>query len=414
MAKSKTKTTNRRHFVLFNTSLGHTVTPPIPPDFGAAKYTAAQQIEHPGEPMTRVLKDIIRLGKWKVFEEDGEPVMWDVTRQVLLTLENTTKQRIANGDAANLGKGHGDEDLIIESDDLISPIDDIILKDDVLWISSYVTPAQAEYLSNPARKVSVGVLENYLAGDGKRYSTVLAHVAVTDRPVVTGQGRFLALANSSSKSKRASQMDQALIDVLNKLLAAAGAGSIPETITDEPSLVAFLEGVASTMSGGETEPEPEADASGGEPADEAMAGMANMAGRGMAMSNKNADALFLRLSNNLKAEMKPLRDEIESLKTERTNTAKDSYIEFETALGKGGVAAVTLSNKRKIAAQCGWDRAVLEGIHPTITMSNISKGQASGNAPVVPGDSHKAATNDEVAARLKARGIDPKFMPTEA
>ena len=364
--------------------------------------------------MTRVIKDVLRVGRWKVgFDESGQAVFWNVTPQVLGALEVTTKARLTSGDAINYGKTHGDDELIVPPDELIAPLDDVMVKDGVLWASSYVTPTQADYLANPARKVSVGVLEDYTAGDGQRYPLALAHVAVTDRPVVTGQGKFLALANSSFQTQGNTKMDfAALVEALNALLTSADLGTLPDDV-DETNLVMAIKVMASANGGGVTPKEPAA--AGGEGSDgagdaaaDAMAGMSN-GGQRLGLANRNGITLA-QLSNAIRTEVKPLTDKIAALEAEKIGNAKADYIAFETELGKAGVTAVTLTNKRKIAEKLGWDKGVLDGLHPTITMSNRAKANASSDAPDVPG-AVKLATDDEVEARIKARGGDTSKMP---
>lgn len=391
-------------------AVGHSVSLPTPPDFGPVRFSPAEQTDKPSEPRTRVVKDVLRVGRWKVgLNGSGQPVFWDVTPEVLRSLAMTSKDRLASGDAINIGKSHGDDDLIIPTDELIAPIDDLQVKGDVLWVASYVTPAQAEYLENPAIKVSVGVLEDYTAGDGQRYPLALAHVAATDRPVVTGQGRFMALANSIQGS---SKMDfAALVEALNELLSTADLGALPEGV-DETNLVMVIKTMAAANGGGEAPDEPAADAGGdmGAGAADAMAGMAN-GGQRFGMANKSG-GMFAQLSNLIKSEMKPLRDEIATLKSEKISNAKAAFEARLTELGKAGVTAITLTNKRALGAKYDYDLALLDGIAPAITMANKGKANANGSAPGVPDGSEKIATNDEVAARLKARGVDPKFMPT--
>lgn len=197
--KRETKREERRAIKLHSEiSVGHSMPVPTPPDFGPSKFTKEDQAANPNMPMTRVIKDVLRLGRWKEgFDESGQPVFGDYTPQELQTILNNARLMMASGHAINYGKSHGDEQLIIPTDELISPIDDIRLDNGVIWTATYVTPEQAIYLSNPARKVSAGLYRNYVAGNGTRYNgRTMLHVAVTDRPVVDRQGPFIiALSN---------------------------------------------------------------------------------------------------------------------------------------------------------------------------------------------------------------------------
>lgn len=209
--KRETKRAERRAIKLHVLSVGHSMPLPQPPDFGPAKFSPEEQAANPGRPMTRLIKDVLRKGSWKEgFDEFGRPVFGEYTPDELGIIFNNALAMMKAGDPINLGKSHGDEQLIIPTDELISPVDDIRLHNDVIWVSTYVTPDQAAYLQNPACKVSAGLFPDYTAGNGAVYKgRTMLHVAVTDRPVVGGQGPFIALSNyvalgtwSEAKHKR--------------------------------------------------------------------------------------------------------------------------------------------------------------------------------------------------------------------
>lgn len=168
-----------------------------PPDFGPINPPAEARQAGQTE---RVLKDVLSVGRWKVgYDQSGKPLFWDVTAETLRQILADFKAARAAGVTANLGKTHGDENLLIHPDDLIAPIAELKVAGDTLWMAAYVTPAQKTYLSNPARKVSIGVIPDHADGAGRTYKHYLTHVAVTDRPVVAPQGAFLALADRYSK-----------------------------------------------------------------------------------------------------------------------------------------------------------------------------------------------------------------------
>lgn len=199
MQKRRAKREERKAIKLHSgISVGHSMPVPIPPDFGPAKFTKEEQEANPHLPMTRVIKDVLRVGQWKEgFDENRQPILGDYTPQEMQRIYNNARLMMAAGHAINYGKSHGDDQLIIPTDELIAPIDDIRLDNGILWTSTYVTPEQMIYLSNPARKVSAGLCRNYIAGNGTRYDgRTMLHVAVTDRPVVDQQGPFIvALSN---------------------------------------------------------------------------------------------------------------------------------------------------------------------------------------------------------------------------
>lgn len=198
LQKRKTKRLERRAVKLHSSvCVGHSMALPEPPDFGIPKFTPEEQAANPGKALTRLIKDVLRVGRWKEgFDAQGRPIFGDYDEPKLTTILNNAVAMIASGHAINVGKSHGDEQLIIPPDELIAPVDAVKLSNGVLWVSMYVTPAQADYLSNPARKVSAGLYSDYPSGDAKIYAgPTMLHVAVTDRPVVTGQGPFIALSN---------------------------------------------------------------------------------------------------------------------------------------------------------------------------------------------------------------------------
>lgn len=196
--RRRTKREERKAIKLYSTvAVGHSVPVPDPPDFGAPRWTDAEQAANPTKPMTRLIKDVLRIGRWKEgFDELNRPVFGDYTPEELQNIFNNARAMMAAGHAINFGKSHGDDQLIIPTDELISPADDIRLDNGILWVSTYVTPEQADYLDNPARKVSAGLHRDYLAGNGTTYAgRTMLHVAVTDRPTVDCQGPFIRLSN---------------------------------------------------------------------------------------------------------------------------------------------------------------------------------------------------------------------------
>ena len=217
-------------------SLGHKGTPPkIPSGFGESRFSPEMQAANPDKPLTRVVKDVLPVGSWKVgYDDAGQPIMWDVTREQLELIRDQFALSQTNGVAFNLAKSHGDlESLIIPTDDIISPIDQVIVENDVLWISSYVTPQEAVRLQNPAMKVSPGVTTRFADGKGKPYPIMLYHVAVTDQPTVTSQGPFLALANTLPEG--GNPMDETILELFKKIFEYEEM-PLPESVTTENAM----------------------------------------------------------------------------------------------------------------------------------------------------------------------------------
>lgn len=232
--------------------LGHAQPPPpLPRGFAPPRFTPQHQAENPDQPMTRLVKDVIRLGRWKTGTDAmGRPEMWDVTPLELSELAFAHMRSAGRGVAMNLTKSHGNLATgIVPTDELICPIDEMIVSNGVLWVSCYVTPEQARYLMNPACKVSPGVWPDWSDGLGNRYPLRMLHVAVTDNPVIPGQGPFLALANSSNRRK--TTMDfQLLKGLINDLLGAIDRDGMVATLptdTDETSLCRDLQIICDSL-----------------------------------------------------------------------------------------------------------------------------------------------------------------------
>ena len=364
----------QRGFVL--ASLGPAVSAP---DFGPQSPPDANRSE-------RVVKDILRVGKWKVgYDDRGNPTYWDVTPQVLSQIVNDFNAMKANGVEPNLGKTHGDDNLLIHPDDLIAPIDELRIDGDTLWMASYVTPEEKRYLENPARKVSVGVIPNHADGTGKTYKLYLTHVAVTDRPVVAGQAPFMALADAGGGS-----MDfAALVEAINGLLEANGMGKLPEDVT-EVNIVDVLKGVQTAM--GKTAPaETETPEMPAEPG-------LDMAGLPPAMAD------LIRKQND---QIKQLSDRVAAADAEKVQIQRAAFAAKAADLQTAGVAKSVIDGKIALAdrLKC-YDVALLDGLKPTL---NVGGGVARKLADGTPAQGATVSEDDrkkEIAADIaKRRGI---------
>lgn len=348
-----------------------------PPDFGPPNIPDANRPE-------RVVKDILRVGKWKTgFDESGRPVFWDVTPQVLSQIVADFNAMKAHGVGANLGKTHGDDNLLIHPDDLISPIDELKVAGDTLWMAAYVSPDEAKYLQNPARKVSVGVIPNHTDGSGHSYKLYLTHVAVTDRPVVAGQGPFMALADAGGGT-----MNPELLDAINMLMESAGLSKLGD-VADEADLVSQLKGVAAAL--GKSAPAPT----------EPPAPEGGDLG-GMDMSNlPPALADYLKKQNQ---QVQSLSDQLKAATQARLDDAKKAFSAKAQELLTGGVTKAIVDGKVALADRLGcYDLALLDGLATTLNTGGNSQGKklADGAAPKVPG----AAPSDEERRMAIAQDI---------
>jgi hypothetical protein len=441
--------------------------------------------------MTRRIKDFLSLGEWKEgFDDQGRPIFGKYDEAELKIILNNAIAMMAAGDPINLGKSHGDEQMIIPTDELISPVDEIKLHNGVLWFSTYVTPKQAEYLDNPAIKVSAGMFPDYTAGNKAFYKgRTLLHIAATDRPVVGKQGRFLALSNYVSPVKAAApvtspaptpaaakpvvpgtvpgqvkpaakpvlrqinrpgsiadrvrqriakipgrnirfgndvlpraiamastlgggKMDfAALLAVINAIFKALGLGQLPDTTTEE-NIVPRLEGLAMALGGEVTTDEPPA--GGDDPPKTDAGAVAAGAGAPAMMTNilRNVDARITQANKPILAALEKLTTIATAKAGEVVLDAKAKYILFRNALAKHGVIEADLAKKDKIAEKCDWDPDVLEGMVPTIKMSNlVSAAGATVEPPIEKNEPSGALTREQLEARVKARGGNVANIP---
>ncbi|MFH5805434.1 hypothetical protein [Alienimonas sp. DA493] len=153
-------------------------------------------------PLTRVVKDVIRVGTYRVRDEanGGRELDWTVTEPLLTALADAHKTARSRGFATVLGKTHGDpQTRLIHPDDQIGNVGDMAVADGTLWMSAYVTPAEAKRLANPSMKVSPYILAGKADTGGHVYPARAWHVAVTDNPRVYGQGPFrIALSDPAT------------------------------------------------------------------------------------------------------------------------------------------------------------------------------------------------------------------------
>lgn len=405
-------------------SLGHAVTPPTcnaVAMFGPVKFSPDQQSANPDKPMTRVVKDVLRVGRWNI-GGTAEPSMLDVDDEFLTALAESVRLQQSSGHAINLTLSHGDAALTVDSTDIYAPIDAAAVNDGVLWVASYVTPNQAKQLSNPACKVSPGFQFNYVDGSGLRHPLALLHVAVVDRPVVGGQGPFVVMANASpTQGMKGKSMDFALLkEAINAILAAGNLGALADDV-NEQNIVERLTGMASVikaMSGASPDDPaaPEADpAAGGE-------GMAN-ALTGAVGKMSNSATIQALIERAVGAAVKPLQQQVVAMSNElrahKAGAVKNAREAFDTEvrrLGASGVSAAVLQEKIELAATAGWDMRLLNGLTPTVSMSNTGKAGATADPPRQGAGGDKPRDRSEIVKELAAkRGITTeaaeKYVP---
>lgn len=163
---------------------------------GPSKFSAVDQEASPSEPLTRVVKDILRVGSFDVTQPDGKVLQWDVTSDSLYLLQSTYEQFHAAGGRSNLywGASTSGDQHDISAEKAIAEIDKIFVADSRLWVVVYVTPEVASELQNPKNRVSAAIDQNWASGQ-VIYPLIVTHVAIVDQPVVGGQLPFARLSN---------------------------------------------------------------------------------------------------------------------------------------------------------------------------------------------------------------------------
>lgn len=388
---------------------------------GTPKYTQAEQDANPDLPYTRIVKDVLPVGRKLLgYREDGSPDYWDVTPRTLSLIAEQYDRGRRLGYQANLGKTHGDDNGLIHPDDLVAPIDRVVVVGNCLWLSSYVTPEQARYLSNPARKVSIGTMEPFTDGSGNVYPIQLIHTAITDQPVVTGQRPFMKLALGPGVSSM--ENFDALLAAINELLTKAGGSALPDDTTAE-NLADRVIGAVSGM-GGTTEVEDDTETETTETETTDTGTLEDSGDMGAFMSLKPGqqptDAQMKALGGIINPLVAPLVEsvktltaEVKSLKADKAGEAKARFLSHLTDMGNAGLPAARVEHFKKLGEKYGHDMALLDGVdkEPGVDMRRLSKKLASGETPTVPGAGR--LSDEEMAKRLEQRGIKPAWNPKQ-
>jgi len=404
MKKPKPKPKERTARVLNNTAgawlpLGHSSIPPaVTTKFGAPRFSPQQQVDNPTLPMTRLVKDVLRTGSWKVgFNAANQPLFWDVEASTLNRILACYQLGQSRGIAMNLTKSHGDLTTgIVPTDDLISPIDQIAVDNGVLWISTYVTPDQVAYLTNPACKVSPYVMSNWMDGLGNVYPEMMLHVTVTDQPVQPGQGPFVAMANSQANGETNMDFEQ-IKALFNRLMIACGGKALPDSV-DETNFITIATILVDMMAGEESAEEEPADVTEGDPVIDPEA-------TPIAMSNK-APAWARGLITTVKS----LSSTVGELKLGTVAQNKSAYSAKVLSLASAGkITPAQRTVLEQQGAACGYALSNLQVFDLNEGKPNGGRAaRALGNAqePAVEGGK-KVLTDEEHAADLAKRGLKP-------
>ena len=320
----------------------------------------------------RIVKDVLRVGRWKVgTDKEGKPVTFNFTAPILKLLCEQFAKAKSRGFFFNVCKTHGDRKTReVHPDDLIAPIDDVKFDGNTVWMSSYVTPEDQIYLSNPARKVSAGIAANWADGEGERYPLQLVHVAVCDNPIVPGQGSFFVLSNNEE-----STMDfAALVEAINGVLAKANMGRLPDSV-DENSLIVALQ----TLAGGDSETN-------------------ETESEGIDMSNatNTLNAEVMEALKALSGDVARLSNEVTAFKL---GEKKREYVaKLEALASSGKITAAVVNSFKLMGESCQWELSNLSGLDLAESVTppaSVAGKLATGEAPEVKGV-HKRLSDEEV------------------
>ena len=204
----------------------------------------------------------------------------------------------------------------------------------------------------------------------------------------------------------------ALVAAINSLLEAFGLGQLPDG-TDETNIVPRLEGIALAV-GGSVDDTPAGDTNPNDAGDPgAAAAAAGGSGAPAMMSNllRQVDARIAQANKPLTDAMTKLTAALTAKTGEEAETAEAKFMKFYNALGKAGVVEAILAPKLAIAKKIGFDTSILEGLHPTIKLSNLVSAAGATVEPPKEENASGMLTDEQVAARVKARGGKVDNMP---
>ncbi|MDE2098990.1 MAG: hypothetical protein KGL39_17180 [Patescibacteria group bacterium] len=384
-------------------------------------------------PRKRVVKDVLRVGKWKVgYDDDSKPIYWDVTPGTLRDLANNFTRMIGNGYQVNLCWGHGAPNRIgVDARDLIAPIDQAFVSGDRLWVAAYVLPSTALDLESHPHQVSIRALHDYQDGAGNLYPIALLHVAVVDHAVVSGQQPFRELANSQPTRKGVIDMadentapaegegGSTITELLRKLFAFYPPLALADDVNDAglPSALGTLLAVAEAASGEDEEEEP-AEGDPGYGAGDAAAtpnpGVpADMANK-LAKTGLTPTDLANLISSAVTKAVAPLEKKFldleNSVLTDKTKAAKAAFdARLGELLASGHIEASEKASKEALGAKYGYDLALLPSGKgkPVIDMTNQSRRAADATPPTVGGE--KKQPLEKAQVRELAASLGAKF-----
>lgn len=354
---------------------------------GVPRFTIEDQADAPNEPRTRIVKDVLHTGQWRVGNDPtGKPRFWEVKDGTLGEICRQYKLARSRGVSSNLywGAPTSDNQHNVSSRDAIAPIDDLVVVGGRLYATQYVTPQQAAELSNPAHKVSVRVQPEWTDGAGHTYPLMLEHVAIVDQPVVSGQGSFFELANEQGGKPMGD-----LKRVINEMLKVMDLSEIPEGTSDD-DLVKVLETKLQTLK---------------DLTEDKAAELPVETPENNDLSNETVE--------DLKAQVLELSNTLNSIRAAETEAKKDAWSsKLDSLFDKNCIDAAVKGTYLGKGEALGYDLSLLEPLgslslqaHP----ESASAGAGGSEAPSTGGAS-KVRSNEEVEADLKARGVKSRVV----
>jgi hypothetical protein len=215
-------------------------------------------------------------------------------------------------------------------------------------------------------KTSPGFAPGWVDGKGKKYGCQMVHLAVTDTPVVSGQGRFITLANEQGTA-----MDfAALVELLKTLLMKTGSPALPDDVSEE-TLMDSLKAIVEAMA----DPESRDEKDGQYP---------------MEMANQQAEtAKILDLIQMAVEKIGEMDGKLVTMSNEQTAIKKDRYADrVAELLGEGRITAGQRDALVKDGESVRWDLSNLQEFasRPALYRSaRFSAGLATDGEPEVDG-----------------------------
>lgn len=395
------------------------------PQLGPAIFTEEDQKKNPEKQMTRLVKDVLRVGRWKVgFQKDEKsewvPVYWNVTEDTLDEIVDNFHLQLQNGVTHPLCWGHvtnGKPD--IDARETISQVDDLFHENGTLYMTSYVSRPQATILQNQKRQVSIGADSDIEDGEGRIYpGESLVHVAVVEHPVVPGQGEFIQLSQPNKKlqtpqagSKKMAITFETLVAGINQLLPdgadlpTEGEGAVTEENFDQMFALAL-----SMM--GKKDPAEEA---GDDTTDNGGGGDSEIVGEPVGdvpaleelpveMQNRmKKDPAMLSLFNHFSKKIGESSKELSLIKATERKAKEDAFSGRLSDMGRAGLDPKTITELKQLGKQTGYELSLLkpyEKLCDADLMGNHSKQLGNPN-PDNPGVK-KTASKEDIERRTNA------------